>query len=408
LKTSLTRRHFINQSGAALLASGAPPITLARQQRKPSGNGLPQDFLQRLPEMMELANVPGLAVSIIKDGKIVWTRGFGVKDVNSKSPVDKDTLFAAGSLSKPVFAYGVLRLQEKQRIDLDRPLVNYLAAADLPDDGRAKQITARHALTHSTGWQNWRFRRDEALRFAFNPGERFSYSGEGVYLLQRVVEQISGRGFEEFMQEWVLKPLGMTNSSYLRLPEHEARIATSHNQRGEPAEFGNPKQRQKLWDLANEWQRPMATWRYEDAQRAMAQATPEMPPLPVILTPNAAGTLLTTTEDYARFVIGLFEKSPGGAYRLSASLRQLMLTPQQRLNRAISWGIGIGLENEQGRSCFWHWGDGVYYKTFAFGDPAERSGVVVLTNAAGGNRLWERIVTQATGRDHAAFLLWII
>jgi CubicO group peptidase (beta-lactamase class C family) len=410
LKSRLTRRRFIGQSGVALLASGTTHAmqATARQKAKSSNGILSDHFLQQLPEMMELANVPGLAVSIIRDGKTVWTRGFGVKEINSHSPVDKDTLFAAGSLSKPVFAYAVLRLQEKGLIDLNRPLVNYLSATDLPDDPRTKQITARHALSHSTGWQNWRFRAREPLQFAFNPGERFSYSGEGIYLLQRAVEQITGQGFEAVMQEWVLKPLKMMSSSYLRLPEHETRIAKSHNRRGEPAEFGNPQQRQRLWDLAKQWNKPMATWRYEDASRAFAQATPELPALPTMLTPNAAGTLLTTTDDYARFVIRLMEKSPARATGLSETSRLAMLTPQQRLNRAISWGLGIGLQIEQGHTCFWHWGDGVNYKTFAIGDLAQRSGVVVLTNAANGHRLWERIVRQASGRDHAAFLLWMI
>jgi predicted permease len=279
---------------------------------------------------------------------------------------------------------------------------------DLPNDPRTKLITARHALTHSIGWQNWRNRPTDQLNFAFNPGERFSYSGEGFFLLQRVAEQITGLGFEAFMRERVLRSLGMNRSSYIRLPEHETNLAAGHNSRGLPSEFGTAQQRQKMRELAKEWNKPMPTWRYEDVARAMAQATPELPRLPNFMSPNAAGSLLTTATEYARFMIHLMDQPPPNKANLAEATRHEMLTPQQQLNRAISWGLGIGLEIEQGSTGFWHWGDNGTYKAFTFGHPARRSGVVVLTNATTGHKLWQRVVAQVTGRDHAAFLFWMV
>lgn len=85
-----------------------------------------------------------------------------------------------------------------------------------------------------------------------------------------------------------------------------------------------------------------------------------------------------------------------------------MLTPQTKINSALAWGLGVGLEQEGNENVFWHWGDNGTFKTFMMGDAATRSGVVVLTNAANGHRLWQRIVTEATGRDHAAFLFWMV
>jgi len=402
MKEPFNRRRFMRKASMAL---AMPALPRAAQTNK--STALSALFIARVPQLMEWANVPGLSAAIVIEGKLAWARSFGVKRAGAPEPVDDDTLIAAGSLSKPVFAYGVLKLREEKLLDLDRPLVNYLNASDLPDDSRTKQITARHCLTHSTGWQNWRLRAGDALQFAFNPGERFSYSGEGMYLLQRVVEQITGRGFEAWMRERVLDPLGMTRSTYLRLPDHEAMVASGHNGRGLPQEFGSPQQRQKMVELAQEWNKPAATWRYEDVMRAQAKIAPELPALPNFVSPNCAGSLLTTPSEYARFIIRLMERAPQDAASLSESTRRELLTSQIKINSAISWGLGIGLESESGKTGFWHWGDNGTYKAFVYGDPVERSGVIVLTNASNGHKLWQRIVAEATRRDHAAFLFWM-
>lgn len=401
MNSPINRRSFLR------LASAAPVLPIFAQTNKPTTRVLPAGFIARLPQMMEWANVPGLSAAIVLDGKLAWARGFGVKKAGTSETLDDNTLIACGSLSKPVFAYGVLKLCEEKLIDLDRPLVNYVNATDLPDDPRTKQITARHCLTHATGWQNWRFRAGDTLNFASNPGERFSYSGEGFYLLQRAVEQITGRGFEEFMRQRVFDPLGMTRSTYTRLPEHDANVAGGHNARGLPQEFSSPQQRQKMVELAKEWNKPVATWRYEDVLRAHKQLAPELPPLPNFFAPNCAGSLLTTPAEYARFIIRLMEKAPQDAGSLPEAARREMLTTQIKLNSAISWGLGIGLEVETGRNDFWHWGDNGTYKAFVYGNPVERSGVVVLTNASNGHKLWQRIVAEATNNDHAAFLFWM-
>jgi CubicO group peptidase (beta-lactamase class C family) len=407
MKIQSPRRQFLAQSGGALLAAAVKPARAAQPAKPPAGT-LSEAFLARLPEMMELANVPGLSLALIKDGKLVWARGFGNREANKPTPVDADTIFPAASLSKPVFTYAVLKLREEKLIDLDRPLVSYLNATDLPDDPRTKQITARHCLTHSTGWQNWRFSKGNTLQFAFTPGEKWQYSGEGFFLLQRVVEQITGKGFEDAMRERVLNPLGMKRSSYIRQPEHDANFAAGHNSRGFPSEFSDPQQRQKLQDLAKEWNKPLASWRYEEQLRAVQEVQPDLPPFPNFLSPNSAGSLITTAPEYANFMIRLLDKPPADAHSLSEATRREMLTPQVKINRAIAWGLGLGLQTEGGRTCFWHWGDNGNWKTFMFGDPAARSGVAVFTNGTNGHKLWQRIVAQATGHDQAALLFWMV
>lgn len=379
-----------------------PAVTWAQ----PAAEPLPAEFLARLPQLMEWANVPALSFAIIRDGKLALARGFGVREAGGKSKVDADTVFPAASLSKPLFAYAVLKLRDQKLLDLDRPLLSYLQATDLPNDPRTAQITARHALTHTIGWQNWRNTRDPVLQFAFSPGERFQYSGEGFFLLQRVVEHLADRGFEDLMRRTVFDPLGMVRSSFIQTVEHDA--AVGHNARGLPADAAFAQQRQKRQDLANFWALPQASWRYEDQVRALRTLYPTRQPFPDALANNSAGSLVTTATDYAQFMLRLLDGAPRDGAGLDETSRRQMLTPQISVNTALAWGIGVGLQRDDGRNCFWQWGDNGYWKTFLFGDPAARSAVAVFTNSANGHKLCQHIVAQATGRDQPAFLYWMI
>ena len=414
MKRKSNRRTFLQQSTTALLVTSGYGVPVAagsastgKRQGKASGL-LSATFLAGLPRLMELANVPGIAIATIADGKLSWASGFGVKKAGASdatgNSVDADTVFGAASLSKPVFAYAVFKLRDDKLIDLDRPLASYLAADDLPDDPRSKQITARHVLSHTSGWQNWRVNKDQKLTFGFNPGERFSYSGEGYYMLQRVVEKVTDRGFEEFIRERLLKPLGMTRSTYVWSAEIEPQVASGHNGRAQAQEIWNARQGRKLLEVATKQNKPLPTWRHEDTVRAIAEVDTTIPTLPNFMIPNCAGSLLTTANDYARFLVRIMDGAPGADFAISERSRREMLTPQVKLNSALSWGLGWGLQQEQGSTWFWHWGDNGVFKTFAMGDPVQRTGVVVFTNGSNGHKLWQRIVAQATGRDHAAFL----
>ena len=153
-------------------------------------------------QIMDMAGVTGLSCAIINDSKIVYQKAFGFRDKSTGVQNTVETIFSAASFSKTVFAYIVLLLVEDGIIDLDKPLQQYLDKplqeypnyADLKGDKQAGLITARMVLSHSTGFPNWRFlTNDGKLGFMFEPGSRFSYSGEGISLLQMVVEQITGK-----------------------------------------------------------------------------------------------------------------------------------------------------------------------------------------------------------------------
>src|SRR6184192_2249052 len=134
---------------------------------------------------MANGGVPGLAMGIVRDGKIVGTTAEGVRNTASAVPVDDDTVFEAASLTKPVFAYAVLQLIDAGVLSLNDTLSAYVPEY-LPDDPRATTITVRSVLSHTTGLPNWR-NESNPLRTYFAPGARFSYSGEGFVWLQRVV-----------------------------------------------------------------------------------------------------------------------------------------------------------------------------------------------------------------------------
>src|SRR5262249_25961442 len=147
---------------------------------------------KQIPKLMEEAKVPGLSIAIIKDAKLLWRRGFGVKGVTSQEPVDDDTLFEAASTSKPIFAYLIMMLCQKGVMDLDTPLTKYTSELFLKDDPRLNLITARHVLSHTSGFQNWRTK-EQPLKIHFKPGEKWSYSGEGYSYLQSIATHLTGK-----------------------------------------------------------------------------------------------------------------------------------------------------------------------------------------------------------------------
>lgn len=398
-----SRRSFL---AAATATVAGTPLMLRAQKTRAASPPLSDAFLKQLPEMMEWANVPGLAVAALKDGKLSWAQGFGVIKAGESNAVTADTLFAAASLSKPVLAYAILRMRDEELIDIDRPLWNYLPYPDLPEGETAKLITARHALSHSSGLQNWRFARTDKLELAFKPGEGFQYSGEGFYYLLRVLEHITGRGFEEYMQERVLTPLGMANSTFLWTPATEAKMSWGHNGRMRPSEIFNAARGRQMLATAEQWKKPAASWKHADVVKALAESNKDALQFPNFLLPNSAGSLISSVKDYAAF-LGRILRPRGDRLDLSPASRHDLLSVQTKVNKAISWGMGVGLEQYGQRQLLWHWGDNGNFKAFMMGDAASGSGIIVFTNAQNGHKMWRRIADEAMGRDHPAFYFYM-
>ena len=365
------------------------------------------DFLSRLPEIMEIAGVPGLSMSVVQEGRVAWTHYRGVMDATTNQPVSSETLWPAASLSKPAFAFAALHLVDEGKLDLDRPLKSYVPD-HAPDDARGNKIAARHVLSHSSGLRNWRQRADQPLVPDFEPGARFQYSGEGIYYLQRAVEHITSMGFEQFMEERLFNPLGMTSSTYSWRRDIAARLVSGHDQ-GQPRQSPSKDLAQRLLDVAEQQKKPLATFKHEDVVASMQSMSPAPPTLPNFMIPNAAASLLTTPTDYARFLIELLENH-NAAIDLKPATRKLMFTAQSRINSALQWGLGIGLEQQfdvaSDPNFLWHWGDNGSWKNFVLAHPESKSAIVVFTNGSRGLNVANRVMTAATGRQHAAFL-WL-
>jgi CubicO group peptidase (beta-lactamase class C family) len=404
--SGISRRGFMVIGGGGVLSSlfqGNGPLSRGGQvlfgPGDPAWRPSPE-LLRSLPRMLELAAVPGLALGTVENGA-VWNGGFGRASNAQNAAVSKATVFEAVSLGKPVFAYAVLRLVDRGTLDLNRPLFDYLPIDD-GNNERMRRVTAAHVLSHSTGLPNWR-EQPGPLIPASEPGTTFSYSGEAYYYLQRVIESVTGRPFARLMREEVLDPLGMPESSYVWMPQFSADKAAGRDEHGTEAdEYGIIGR--KTEEIAEKWGKPLTDWRYEDALRAVPLVNPAWPVLPLYLIPNAAGSLLTTVNDYTRFLTRLVARAPSPGLDLSSTIRAAMITPRTRLNRVLSWGLGWGIQRDQHGEVLWHWGANNSFRNFVLADPAGGRAVVVFTNSESGPKVYERVITAVTGHDQAAFL----
>ena len=306
---------------AVALAGGARP---ALDQRAtvdvPSLRGGSQSAAQidrAVQSALEQTSVRAASIAVVRAAGGVYTRTVGTCVGPGSTPANDRTVFRAASLSKPVFAYLVFTLVNDGRLDLDKPLHEYLEKplpdypeyADLAADSRYRAITARMALSHRTGFPNWRWQsKDRKLRIVFNPGEKFLYSGEGYCYLQFVVEHITGKSLEALAQERVFRPLGMTDTSY--------------------------------------------DWRDEYAQNCAIDRAPieKMFGAEFLKLPNAAGSLLTTAADYGRFLGAvLADTGLPGRWRDQMLRPQTVITGERLFGPAVAAGAATGSES----SPFW-------------------------------------------------------
>jgi CubicO group peptidase (beta-lactamase class C family) len=312
-------------------------------------------------------------------------------------------VFEAVSLGKPLFAYAVLRLVDAGLVDLDRPLYDYLPIPDA-DNPRMRRVTPRHVLSHTTGLSNWREQPGPMLP-ATEPGTEFSYSGDAYFYLQRVVESLTDRPFARFMRDHVLAPLEMTSSSYVWLPRFAGKKAVGRDAKGVELDVVGAIGR-RAEELAQAWKKPVLEWRYDDAARAVPLINPVWPVVPLYMIPSAAGSLLTTVSDYTRFLVRLVAQPPAPGLDLSAASRRAMVTPEVRLNRALYWGLGWGIQRDENGEVLWHWGANNSFRSFVIAEPAAGRAVVAFTNGESGPKVYERVIAAVTGHDHPAFL-WL-
>ncbi len=393
----LSRRALLATGGAAFLAACTGRISTRRDDATMSTPASGLAALEpELPAMMAVAGVPGVSLAIV-DGANVTTRGYGTTRATAGNAVSADTVFEAASLSKPVFAYLVMQLVAEGAIDPDKPLGDYMP---LPTtDPRSSKITTRHALSHSGGWRNWRNVPTHTLTAEFEPGSRFSYSGEGYYFVSRVVEKVTGKGILRLTRERIFEPLGMRRTAYMWSPELDANRAEPHNNRGVASESFGARSGKAFRETAVAAGKAMDDWTHEDTERASPAVNKDSPAFPNFLLPNVAGSMLTTATDYGNFLRHLLATPTG------KSVLARMIAPQVTLNDALRWGLGFGLQAQGSGTQFWHWGDNFGFKNFVVGDAQARTAILVFTNGQNGRSIYERVIRAVRG-DQRAFL-WI-
>ena len=396
----MDRRRFLAATAAIPFArtSFGPRNPAARQGfHQPS-----PEFLASLSRILGPGAVPGVSLGVLTPDRAPYTVAVGSVGEGG-APIGPDTIFEAASLSKPVFGYLVMLLVQEKKLELDRPLDSYLGSPYVPDDPRAAGVTARHVLSHTTGYRNWRFNPDQRLATDFPPGERFQYSGEGYYQLQRVVETLSGRGLAAVARNRVFTPLGMTRSSYVWKSEYQLQAVTGHRRDGTAVASQSRRTAEELSRQAAARGTSIDDWRHDDVVAALRAMSPSAPTHPVMLNPNAAGSLLTTVSDYLKFVAVMSGRMPGP---LEDGLRRHMLARQIAIRAGLGWGLGWGLEERESGTLFWHWGDNPGFKNFVMADPATGTAVLVFTNGDNGRPVYERVVRACGDFDPVAFL-WI-
>lgn len=309
-----------------------------------------------IPAMMEKENVVGMSIIVIRGGNISISKSFGYADIKSHRQVDEHTVFPAASLGKPIFAYIVVSLSQQRKLDLDAPLYSYLQEEVVKNDPRSRTITARMVLDHTTGLPNINGNQSE-VRFLFDPGTDFNYSGQGYLYLQRVIETITSKQLNQLANEIVFQPLRMADSSYVWDNKYTGSISASYEQSGEVIQ---PK---------------------------------EYP-----IRGYSAWSLLTTVEDYARFVSHMIKTA-----RAPGSVAELMLNPQVDVAKGVRWGLGWGLQNTIPNYSFWHWGSTAGFRHYVVGYPDEKLAVVVMTNSKDAFKIVDEVMVKAIGGSYPAY-----
>ncbi len=292
-------------------------------------------------------NIPGISLALVKDGKLIYNRNFGVESTITQKPVSDSSIFEIASVSKTFFAFAVNRLVEKGVIDFDRPLFEYLPFEQIWRDERSKLITARHILSHQSGLPNWLWggpngwKNNKKGELLFIPGTKYQYSGEGYEYLARVVEKITGKDIQEIIDKEVYQPMGMENSAFYAIARLQPNIVVGHT-----ASYP------MFWDLHRE--------------------------------PWVAGSMYSNTKDMSNFMIGLMQGKG-----LSKENYQKMFAPQVENTEPFIYFFGgnkrwhsLGFELEdtpQGRIIHHGGNNGDFQARLAM-SLDKKVGFVILTN----------------------------
>jgi CubicO group peptidase (beta-lactamase class C family) len=334
--------------------------------------GRPQEGMS-LHERMTHFNVPGFSIALIDQEEVAWARGYGVLEAGGEEPVTDETIFQAGSISKPVSAMIALHLVEAGLLDLDADVNEAMRSWQVPENEHAQvhKVTLRGLLSHTAGLTVSGYRgypsdaqlptiqqildgeppaNSDPVRVMQPPGTSFSYSGGGYVVVQQLIEDVTGRPFAALAQELIFDKLGMTNSTFESLlPEaYIPQAATAHRGSGEP--------------VPGKW-----------------HTYPEQPP----------ASLWSTPSDMARLTVEVLKSYENESNLvLSAEMTRQMLTPY-----VSNWvGLGFPILEKDGRIRFEHpgWNEGFHSLMAGYLDAGR--GLVWMTNGENGKLLGHEVM----------------
>ena len=341
-----------------------------------------------IQRLKNAGNVHGLTISIVTKDSVLFQKAYGSRNLKEKQRLKTSHNFYAASLSKPLFSFIVMKLVDLEKIDLDKPLVEYLenplysyefprdyeSFKDLKTDKRYEKITARMCLSHTTGFPNWRYIRESSidmekqLEIEFEPGTFYSYSGEGIQLLQFVVEQITNKGLEELAQEYVFKPFEMDFTSFLWQEKFDTNYAVGHYKKRKTL-----KRRKRNQEYA-------------------------------------AGSMETTPEDYAKFIQAMLaQKGLNDSIYDEFFKSQIRIDSKQQFgkNRLIktaenndielSYALGFGTYKTPFGKAIFKEGHIQGWEHYTIFYPSQNIGIVIMSNSSNGESIFKELLEISMG-----------
>jgi CubicO group peptidase (beta-lactamase class C family) len=334
------RRGLVIFVGATAFCTLAPVVVTAA----------PAALDRDVPQLLVETGIPSVSLAEIRDGRIAFVAAYGSQSAGV--PATTRTLYNIASLTKPLSAEVILRTASANKISLDEPMFRYWVDHDIAGDERHKLLTPRLALSHRTGFPNWRDGKT-GLKFVSEPGAKWGYSGEGYQYVARFAENRIGIGFEALAKRYLFEPTGLKATSYTGQPWFEAHIAVPTSASGEALE-------------------PTIAKNY-----------------------NAADLVYSTARDYATFMIdvlndrGLSREIANERNRIQVSMMDITCAGEKAKSCPTNVGFGLGWQilAFKGATLFMHTGKDEGIFTFAYLNRSDRGGVVIFSNSDNGYKI---------------------
>jgi len=359
--------------GLALLLS-LTSTTLAQENQEQSIAQFVSEIDEKMPQLLQDFSVPGAAIAIIENGEIVLQKGYGFSDIENEVKVDTKTGFNIGSISKTFAAWGVMKLVQDGKLDLDAPAEKYLSRWHLPEsEFDSNEVTIRRLLSHTAGlslhgypgWSptdelptieeslNGKNNGPGRVEIIMEPGTRYKYSGGGYTILQLIIEEVTGQKFEDYMQSQVLDPLGMTNSSYKIDDKIMTASSSEYDSFGEAIDFE-------------------------------------------LFTAQAAAGFHTTIEDFTRFAYAnLYRIKDHEKHNpvIPGNIIEQMMKPVPQAEGRYGYGLAYFVESIPGTSVVLrgHRGANTGWQAIFHVNPETNDGFIMVTNGGGGQRVYYHI-----------------